>query len=96
MNPKVELVFFEGCPHVDEARRRVQGALQEIGAPASWQEWDTIKESTPASYRRFGSPTVLVDGRDVSGDAPGGGMRCVVGGAPAMGLIVAALRGGGR
>ncbi len=94
MTPKVELVFFDGCPNVDATRHRIQAALQQVGAAASWQEWDTLKETTPAELRRYGSPTVLVDGKDVSGAPPGTGMRCVVGGAPAIDLIVAALRQG--
>ena len=94
MTPKVELVFFDGCPNVDETRHRIQVALQQTGAAPSWQEWDTLKPATPADRRSYGSPTVLVDGKDVTGAPPGNGMRCVVGGAPAVDLIVAALRQG--
>ena len=94
MTPHVELVYFEGCPHADEARSRLREAMEAVGLAPSWDEWDTGQEPTPDSHRRFGSPTILVDGRDVGGGAEGSGMGCVVGGAPAVALIVTALRTG--
>jgi hypothetical protein len=89
--PMVDLVFFEGCPHVEEARNHIRTALQRTGAGPSWHEWDTSQSTTPSDLRGYGSPTVLVDGKDVSGTPPGNGMRCVIGGAPAVDLIVEAL-----
>lgn len=94
MKPQVELVYFEGCPHADEARRRLQHALKASGLGPEWREWDTAKAKTPEQYRGFGSPTVLVDGRDVGGGTAGSGMGCVVGGAPSVEVIVKALQGG--
>lgn len=80
-------------------------ALQEVGAPAVWTEWNTGDPACPESLRGFGSPTVLVNGKDV---APGphpwarweeaNGPRCrvyregdVILGGPPLGAIVAAL-----
>lgn len=94
MTPRVELVYFEGCPYADEARRRLRRALELTGLVPEWEEWDTQLSQTPERFRGFGSPTVLVDGRDVSGRGPGGGMRCVVGGGPSVEVIVKALQGG--
>lgn len=34
-----------------------------------WQEWNRTDTHAPAYVRRFGSPTILVDGRDIVGDA---------------------------
>lgn len=92
MTQRVELVFFEGCPHAAEARRRLKLALEEAGVPAHWDEWDTGLPETPTSYLKFGSPTVLVDGQDVTGGAEGSGMGCVVSGAPEVAVIAKALR----
>lgn len=92
MTPRVELVYFEGCPHAHEARRRMTLALTAAGLEGSWEEWDTGLPATPERFRRFGSPTVLVDGIDVAGGAEGSGMGCVVGGAPAVEVILSALR----
>jgi hypothetical protein len=91
MTPRVELVYFEGCPHADETRRRLAQAMTSAGLEARWDEWDTGVPSTPDRYRRFGSPTVLIDGADVAGGVEGSGMGCVVGGAPATEAILAAL-----
>lgn len=93
MTPRIDLLYFEGCPHVGEARQRVSDALATLGAARAWTEWDVTHAHTPSKYRQYGSPTVLVDGRDVAGGARGTGAGCVVGGAPSLALIVAALQG---
>lgn len=94
MTPRVELVYFSGCPHAEEARSRLRLALEVSGLTPTWDEWDTGRRGTPDSYLRFGSPTVLVNGRDVSGGMEGIGMGCVVAGAPPVAIIVNALQGG--
>jgi hypothetical protein len=67
----VELVFDVTCPNVDQARTAIQEALRAIGAPPEWTEWDHEADGTPEAYRALGSPTVLVNGRDVaSGENP--------------------------
>ncbi len=95
MTQRVELVYFDGCPHVDEARGRLREAMMAVGLAPMWDEWDTGRETTPVGYRRFGSPTILLNGGDISGGAEGSGIGCVVGGAPEVASIVEALRGGG-
>ncbi len=87
----MELVFFAGCPHVAAARERIADALSQAGLRADWREWDTTHADTPAAFHRFGSPTVLVDGHDVSGGSEGVGMRCVVGGGPSVLAIERAI-----
>jgi len=89
---QIELVFFEGCPHADEARLRLRRVLVQSGLEAEWREWDTGKGGTPVAYRGFGSPTILIDGRAVSGAVAGSGMGCAVGGAPSEEAIHEALR----
>ena len=89
---KVELVFFEGCPHAARARERLRAALSHAGQEPTWTEWDTMLPGTPASYRSYPSPTVLVDGSDVSGGAEGAGVGCAVNGSPTEEAILQALR----
>jgi hypothetical protein len=43
-------------------------ALQEVGAPTVWTEWSSGDAACPEIHRGYGSPTVLVNGKDV---APG-------------------------
>jgi hypothetical protein len=55
-------------------------------------------ERSPASVRLFGSPSILVDGRDVAASQPSDALSCRVylnsdmSGVPAMSDIVDALR----
>lgn len=43
-------------------------ALQAAGAPAVWTEWNTEEPACPRDRLGYGSPTILVNGKDV---APG-------------------------
>lgn len=86
----IDLVYFDGCPNVDRARANLR-ALVPDGA---WAEWNLASADTPERFRRFGSPTVLVEGRDVTGEAErvgAGAMACRTDGAPSEDTIRAAL-----
>ncbi len=90
--PPIELVYFTGCPHVKEARSALERALDAAGLPARWQEWDQAHPGTPAHLQGYGSPTVLVGGRDVTGVAlPNAGQACRADGVPSSEVITAAL-----
>jgi mercuric ion transport protein len=100
--PVVDLIYDEGCPNVDSARALLRSALAQLGLRAEWREWDRASPGTPPGFRGFGSPTILVDGIDVSGDDEPSqtehGTHCRLylnedrlGGVPALGDIVAAF-----
>ncbi len=91
MTERVELVYFEGCPHVAEARNELSNALRVCGLPPTWREWDTGSPDTPGHLKGYASPTILVDGSDVAGVPAGSGMGCTLAGAPRAEVIVAAL-----
>jgi len=63
--PLIELVFDSDCPHVALARSMIRAALSEVGTEIGWTEWDRADSRTPETLRRYGSPTVLVNGRDI-------------------------------
>lgn len=63
--PRIELVYFTGCPNVAAARGAIREAMVAEGMQPTWTEWNRDDESTPETLRRYGSPTVLVDGDDV-------------------------------
>lgn len=94
--PDVELVYFVGCPNVDTARARLRSVLPG----GEWRERNLADAATPDRYRRFGSPTILVDGRDVARSVeptegkPASALACKVGGAPTRAQIRAALGAG--
>lgn len=100
--PIVELVAFDGCPNRDRARANLRAALAEAGLPSVWHELDASGPNVPDRARSWGSPTILVDGVDVSGASapPGGRASCRLygsagdHGAPSVAVIVAALRSG--
>ena len=64
---RVELVYDRTCPNVEMARSAIRGALAAIGAPTEWTEWERGTDATPLPLRALGSPTILVNGRDVAG-----------------------------
>jgi hypothetical protein len=62
---RVELVYFGGCPNVAPMRELLCRCLAECGVSQSIVDVNTDDPATPAHYRRFASPTVLVDEVDV-------------------------------
>lgn len=65
---RVELVYDRVCPNVDTARQMIVAALRELGAPLACNEWERDGDDTPAPLRGLGSPTVLANRQDLSGD----------------------------
>lgn len=87
-NRTIDLVYFEGCPNAERARQNLRAALDESGRSVEWSEWDLTSETTPEEYRQHGSPTVLVDGEDVTGGgAEAVAMACRADGAPSVAAI---------
>ena len=72
----VELIIDRGCPNVEAARAELRRALSDLELPLRWQEWDRESAEAPSYAREYGSPTVLVDGRDVVGDGTEADANC--------------------
>jgi hypothetical protein len=93
--PSVELLYLLDCPYVGPAREQLRRALQIAGLPSVWREHDVASADAPEHVRGFGSPTVLVDGRDVLGAAASEAPSCRVydacHGIPPLAAIVASL-----
>ncbi len=89
----IELVFFDGCPKVRVARDNLRSALQWEGKDTTWTEWDLFSESTPKRLHEHGSPTILIDGCDVTDNpASGDDMACRADGVPSAALIMEKLK----
>lgn len=94
----VELLFFPECPNVPAAREQLRRAFHELDAAPSWVERDISASDAPAGLSAFGSPTILVNGRDVMGHEPGNGTSCRIypgsdmSGVPPLSHVVSALR----
>lgn len=68
--PKVELIYDADCPNVEAARSQLRLAVAQAGQAPQWNEWERSDPAAPAYVHRYGSPAILVDGRDVGGGAP--------------------------
>ncbi len=73
---QIELVYDPGCPNVAATRERLRLACARAGIESRWREWDLNAEDAPAHVHGYGSPTVLVNGEDVTGAPPEGADAC--------------------
>lgn len=64
MKPTIDLVYFDGCPHVDAAREALRAALDKT---IEWREWRQDDPALPEYAAGYGSPTIFVGGREVTG-----------------------------
>ena len=67
---RIELIYELGCPNVEAARTGLGQALGELGRPPQWTEWERSDPESPWYARRYGSPTILIEGEDVAGCRP--------------------------
>ena len=70
--PRVEILYFEGCPNHERARVLVERVAGELGLEPSLELVEVGDAETAARLRFLGSPTVRVNGEDVE---PGAGER---------------------
>jgi len=105
MTAAVELLYDGDCPNVGRARAQLLRAFVLAGVSPRWQEWRTDDPACPRRLRGFGSPTVLVQGRDVSGESRAADASCCrvydgpdgrLSGVPPVERIATALRQGGN
>lgn len=66
----VELIYDLDCPSVQRTREQLLKAFTDAGLPPRWTEWDRASSESPRRVRGYGSPTILVDGRDLIGKEP--------------------------
>jgi mercuric ion transport protein len=76
MTTSVELVWEPECPNADAARAVLREALRAAGMPEVWTEWEIGSDELPTHARGFGSPTILVDGQEVTGHHGGDSDDC--------------------
>ena len=63
---KIEILYFEGCPNHEPADRAVREVLAEIGVEAEVEHVNVSDEATAQRVKFPGSPTIRVDGEDVT------------------------------
>jgi len=62
---QIEIVVREDCPNRGMALVVVERVVDETGIPAEIQIVEVASDEDAVTHRALGSPTVLVDGRDV-------------------------------
>ncbi len=62
---KVELIYDVGCPNIPNARELLETAISRLSLDTEWIEWDRASSSSPSYVLQYGSPTILVDGKDI-------------------------------
>ena len=72
---RVQFLAFDGCPLAESARDALDKAVGESGL-TEYEEIDILDPDTPENLRGWGSPTILVNGADVIGNAKGEGAGC--------------------
>ena len=99
IDPKIELVFDRDCPHVPQAREVLRQALIHMHMDERWLEWELSDSSCPEYARGLGSPSILVNEKDVSPAAHNDSSCCRVypentqfAGCPSVASIVAAIK----
>lgn len=62
----VTLLYFDGCPSWQIAQRRLAALADEFGFTVTRRKVNSRQEAEGVGFR--GSPTIMVDGRDVFAD----------------------------
>jgi hypothetical protein len=63
--PRVEILFFEGCPNREATRALVERGAAELGLEPAIEMIEVSDARSAKGLRFLGSPTVRVGGRDV-------------------------------
>jgi hypothetical protein len=63
--PRVEILYFDGCPNHEPARAVVERVAAELHLDPSIDSVEVVDSGSVAELRFLGSPTIRVDGRDV-------------------------------
>ncbi|MEO8845390.1 MAG: mercuric transporter MerT family protein [Kofleriaceae bacterium] len=93
---KIQLLHFAGCPNVVAARTALREALAAEELETAIEEIDVEDPVAPEWARGWGSPTILIDGQDVTGEprstsSTASACRLYAGGAPSIESIRARM-----
>ena len=77
---QVQFLAFEGCPLAPKVLHQLEKAADVLTGSVNLiiQQVDLLAPGTPDSLVRWGSPTILLDGQDISGAPPGDANSCKI------------------
>ncbi len=101
---RVQLLYFDGCPHRTLLEERLREALDLLDDPSTIEHLQVESQEEAERLRFAGSPSILVDGTDPFGSPTGAaGLTCRVyptpdgpSGSPTLDQLVAVLRAASR
>ncbi len=67
---KITFLYYEDCPSHEEALARLHQAIREEGVAAEVEVIKLETDEEAQRYRFVGSPTILVEGRDIDPPPP--------------------------
>ena len=92
---EIRLLYFPGCPNILAARHALEKAMLETSTSLlDLREVNVQADDCPAHWKNWPSPSILVNGEDVEGQPPEGGVACRIyqtGRAPALEKIITAI-----
>lgn len=95
---RIDILYVSGCPNLAAARAHVREALQDAGLTAVVEEVEILTQDDAQRFGMHGSPTLLIDGRDLFPLADEPSLACrlyrttgAVEGAPTVAELVEAL-----
>ena len=74
----VEFLAFEACPLAPRALSHLERAIDQLSSRVNIEinHVDLMHPETSDAMKRWGSPTILLQGRDISGAQPGDANSC--------------------
>ena len=63
--PRVEILYFEGCPNHEPARALVERLARQLGIEPEIDLVEVTDPDAAVALRFLGSPTMRIDGLDV-------------------------------
>ncbi len=77
MKPRISFLYFDGCPLAPKQLGELEIAVESLGRdPATIEQINIGLDETDDSMKGWGSPTILVDGKEIEGGEPSDALFC--------------------
>lgn len=64
-SPKIELLYFDGCPNVEPVKQLLDEVLKSLGITVDIENIEVTDNESAVKNRFLGSPSIRVNGKDV-------------------------------